>query len=263
MISLQQLKADKRYSVLAAVWVLLAYNLFVVSGNSSFLLPAVIVILFTAFVDVVFVHFIFKPRELLKSLEFEFPLSALVSGSIIAAVITPAFNTIYIPLTAGVFAMGSKHLLRIKAGHIFNPANFGILAVTIFSLLHFVPSSQTWWAASPFWLVIILGLFVVYRINGWLASVPFLVFLSLAGLNSGISLASVLGPFISGSFLFFAGIMLIEPMTSSRSPNAKIAYGVIAAVFSYFLASPFPDLSFVGALALANIAAKPLDKYVH
>lgn len=127
-----------------------------------------------------------------------------------------------------------------------------------------LPSLQSWWALSPAWLVLPLALMVVYRINGWAAALPFLAGSALLVLftAASASYAAIYAPFYSGTSLFFAGIMLVEPMTSPRGLKAKTIYGGLAAVLAFLFSIFSPDLWYVGALALANVVAKPLDTYI-
>src|SRR5262249_25262465 len=71
------------------------------------------------------------------------PTSALLSGAIVAFVLgleTPAIVT----LLVAAAATASKHLLRTRRGHIFNPAALALLvAILVFG------TGQSWWGALP------------------------------------------------------------------------------------------------------------------
>ena len=81
---------------------------------------------------------------------FVLPDSATISALFIAAALS--VNQIwYIPIIAGAVAIISKHVIKIKGRHIFNPAVFGL-----FSVILLFNTQIEWWASQITWLVIIL-----------------------------------------------------------------------------------------------------------
>ena len=109
------------------------------------LLPVVIAVATTTILDSAISYF--------KSKTLEFPKSALISGLFIGGLLTQDLQW-YVYVLAGAIAILSKHLIKIQQKHLFNPANFGVLLVSvIFGAAH------TWWISSPLVLVLIFGIF--------------------------------------------------------------------------------------------------------
>ncbi len=165
------------------------------------------------------------------------PSSSVISGFIIAVVGAPAPSLdllVLLPLVAVV----SKQLITFwKPRHIFNPAAFSMAALTLAGY-----SAVSWWAPSlasdgvGIFIIIIAGLFILWRQRRWETALSFLasygVFLAALFLWQGRGageLFAVLKPQIfDGTTLFFASVMLIEPITSNfRGTKNRIIYGIL------------------------------------
>lgn len=160
------------------------------------------------------------------------PSSAIISGLIIALVFDTALHPI-LALCAGLLAAMSKHFLRFgRRRHLINPA---ACAMVILSL--FAPVAAWWgvgWGTAPLTAVIAAGAYILYRLRSFSMVVAFLVsylviLLAATGAQSGFgtipSLASAL--ILDGTLLFFASVMLIEPITASFPlPKQRIFFGV-------------------------------------
>lgn len=153
---------------------------------------------------------------------------------------------------AGVLAMGSKYILAIWKKHFFNPV---AIAVLILGLLGY--GNAIWWVGSlnllPF--VIILGALVVRKIRRFFLVIPFYVTgiltMLLFNLQYNISpLDSFIQFFTSWPSVFFATIMLTEPLTSPPTQKLRIMYAVIVGIlfgsqFSFGIIHASPELSLV------------------
>lgn len=152
---------------------------------------------------------------------------------------------------ASVLAMASKYILAVRKKHIFNPA---AIAVAITAL--FLGMSASWWVGtSAMFLPVIVGGFLLTRklirtdlVVSFLIT-SFIVVVGYHVLTSGLILTAI-GRFIMTSpVLFFAFVMLTEPLTSPPSKALRILYGVITG----FLFAPFAhigSLYFTPELAL-------------
>ncbi len=181
-----------------------------------------------------------------------FPLSALVSGLIIATVLAPARLFYLAPL----FAILSKHLIRCSGRHIFNPAAFGLLAV---NLLWGLPLS--WWLVSNITVVFIFGFFLAYRIKklGLIAS--FLCALFVLSIFYSLLMHQAVLANIGVLNLFFAFFMLPEPKTSPVGLKSKLIYGVVVALFSFLSFAFLPRFDFlILGLVMGNIVGVFLRK---
>ena len=115
------------------------------------LLPVLIAVITTTLLDLLIEYFKFK--------SWSFPQSALISGLFIGGLLTQNLPW-YIYVIAGAIAILSKHLIKLNQKHIFNPANFGVLLVSvIFGAAH------TWWISSPLILVLVFGIFTLWRLK--------------------------------------------------------------------------------------------------
>lgn len=172
----------------------------------------------------------------------------------------PATYLQYLSLAgwAAIWAMASTFIFAYRNKHIFNPAALAV-ALTSFAL----NQPATWWigtaAMAPF--VIICGILIVRKLRradlvlSFLAVSLILIFGYY--LWRGQSLISIAqNSLLSSSLLFFAFIMLTEPLTSPPTKKLRMIYGALTGL----LIAPFihigpiystPEL----ALLLGNIFA--------
>jgi len=133
---------------------------FIYGFGVAALIPVLISVLATAIADLIINYLKFKT--------IEFPYSAFISGIFIGGLLTQNLQW-YVYVLAGIIAIASKHLLTVNHHHIFNPANFGILMVFLV-----FKASNTWWISSPFYLVILFGLFILWRLKRFDLAISFL-----------------------------------------------------------------------------------------
>lgn len=226
------------------------------------LLPVLIAVVTTTLLDLLVGYF--------KSKTFFFPQSALISGLFIGGLLTQNLEW-YTYVLAGIIAIASKHLIKFQQKHIFNPANFGILLVSIiFGVSH------TWWISSPLILVLIFGIFILWRLKRFDLAISFLISYYL--INSTIELVQetqlqeVYYTIINGGVIyFFAMFMLIEPKTHPMQRKQRIVYGILVALlliilhqyalrYENVLASFFTRHDLPLALAIGNIFVPILNK---
>jgi enediyne biosynthesis protein E5 len=162
------------------------------------------------------------------------PTSALLSGAIVAFILspdTPLIETIWI---AGL-ASASKYLLATARGHIFNPAALALLvSVPLFG------TAQSWWGAGgdmpwPFILLVLAcGAFIVDRINKFplvlsFTAVYFGAFTVLSLIEPAAVAEMFRAPFVQ-SAIFLALFMLTDPPTSPGRYSEQLWVGALAAV---------------------------------
>lgn len=157
--------------------------------------------------------------------------SVYITALILALIIAP--NNVLAKLVflswAAVLAMASKYTLAISKKHIFNPA---ALSVALTSLV--LGQSANWWVANlylaPFTLIV--GFLIVRKIKkydliaGFLLSalITISIFEILKGADVLTSLTKVL---IYSPILFFAAVMLTEPMTTPPTKPLRLGYGIL------------------------------------
>ncbi len=186
-----------------------------------------------------------------------FPDGALVSGLIVALVLSPA-EAWYVPIAGGAIAVASKHLLRTPQYHLFNPAALALLV----SALGF-SSGQPWWGAladapAPFILLLLAaGYLVMERVNKRAQVLAFTgtyfgLFTLAAFLHLGepTRIAEAFRvPFLNAA-LFFAFFMLTDPPTSPNRAEDQVWFGMLVGVTSVaaYLILPGPSFLFLGLL---------------
>ena len=160
--------------------------------------------------------------------------SLYITAFILALIITPRSPARYFSagsgvfLWAGIWAMASKYLLAIRRKHIFNPA---ALAVALAALT--LNQAASWWVGTfamlPF--VIFGGLLVARKIKRFDLILSFLAAAGAvtlgAALAKGAGVLPATGQFLADSpILFFAFLMLTEPLTTPPARAARVVYGV-------------------------------------
>jgi ferredoxin-NADP reductase len=157
--------------------------------------------------------------------------SVYITALILVLIITPpgAFSDFLFLTMVSVVAMASKYIFAVGKKHILNPA---AVSVALVGLVANHPAS--WWIANLYMLpfVIIGGLLVVRKIRRFDLVLTFfavtLLISSVFTLISGQSLLPVLqGALVYSPMLFFAFIMLTEPMTLPPNRILRIVFGVI------------------------------------
>lgn len=216
---------------------------------------------FTVVADLVFTY--------IRQKTFFVPYAAIITGLILALIIDTSASWLQI-LVIAIAAMGIKNFFRIGGRHLLNPAASGLLVGwLVFGL------QPSWWAATLYMpgaitlqnvlvLLSILAFALVsaYRLKRYNTVLSFLlVFTLLYLLITQFSLQAGLRLLLSPGNLFYAFVMVAEPMTSPVNRKRQLLYGSFVAVFNIVfvfliqnavLFPNFPDTSLV-ALLIGNI----------
>lgn len=192
------------------------------------------------------------------------PYAAIATGLIIALIIDPRAFWYQAALVSAV-AMGTKHFLRVLGRHIFNPAAAGLfLGGIIFNRY------VSWWGVSfqniaqfsfqnivLFFILLLPVLVSGFRLRRFYSIGTFLITYTIFSVifTFTFSLASFLTRLVDPTTIFFAIVMLPEPMTSPGNPKRQLLFGFVVAIlaqlFSY-TAGLLPDL-FIAALLIGNL----------
>ena len=162
------------------------------------------------------------------------PLSAYITGLSVGILLESYDIRIYV--LASLWGIASKHFIKDRHGHLFNPSNFAVVSALALShgLATVAPGSQ--WGGAAWIAVVILALELmmmrrVHRLDlvgSWLAGYFVMAMLRLA-LGQG-GLVFVIGPVAGAEFALFSFSMLPDPKTSPRSSRARIVWGAGIAV---------------------------------
>ncbi len=171
------------------------------------------------------------------------PSSAVVSGLLLAIVLEPI--PVGMQAVSALIAVLSKHIIKWKGGHIFNPAAFSMVAMSLLGV------HTAWWGASlP---IIAIGLFIPYYQHRLQMTAAFLAtYFAMVSVTSFFAL--------DYAAVFFAFFMLLEPKTSPYRKKACIMFGAFAAIIA-FLLNPVQGIDkFVLALVIMNAFTDYLNR---
>lgn len=192
------------------------------------------------------------------------PESQFISALILTCIIGPlsiGLGAIFL-LVSALVAMGSKYLITFEKKHIFNPAAVGALFIAVaFGI------GSNWWVGNPYLFPIILvgGLLILVKIDRLVMAGIFLGVYCIAEL---ILLMSTHTSFLNGlrsvvdtqtlaPLIFFASVMLVEPMMSPPGRRKQYYYGAGIALsyawYGYFtIIAPYaPELALLSGNILA------------
>ena len=195
---------------------LLAWGSFYFARPDYFWKGILIAAFYAAF-DVLWTYF--------RDKNWYFPESSLISGFILALVGAPA-PSLSLLILMPLLAVISKQLLRFGTGrHIFNSAAFSLVALSLAGY----PAVSWWgvsWGAPVMYAVLAAGIFILWRQRRWETALPFLAAYALL-FNFQV---------FNGTVIFFASVMLIEPITSSfPGVRRRMAYGALVFLFVFLV----------------------------
>ncbi|MBI2143468.1 RnfABCDGE type electron transport complex subunit D, partial [Candidatus Woesearchaeota archaeon] len=188
-----------------------------------------------------------------------FPSSALITGIIIGS-IAPIDAPLAAVFAASAIAIASKHLIKLKGRHVFNPATLGLLvSLSLFKL------GDVWWAAAagisvlgvavPLTLALIIA---NYKADKLRVAIPFLIitavlYAATEFVRVPLTAAGLLS-FAASMPYYFAFIMLSEPKTSPYAAKEQIVFGIAVALLYFALDFSSVKYPFLLALLFGNMA---------
>lgn len=158
--------------------------------------------------------------------------SALISGLSLCLLLRT--NFLALAVVTAVVTIAAKFLIRIRGKHLFNPTNFGIVAMMLATGQVWVSPGQ--WGSAAFFgfLIACLGGLVVNRAARSDVTYAFLAFyLSIVfgrALWLGQPLTIPLHQLGSGAFLIFTFFMISDPKTTPDSRAGRIFFALLVAL---------------------------------
>jgi ferredoxin-NADP reductase len=158
---------------------------------------------------------------------------------------------------AGVIAIASKYIITWHSAHIFNPAAFGVIAVSLLGV-----GGGSWWIANAalFIPTLIVGYLILYKLRRFelffAFAVPALIVILLTLLPGLPIFEAVITAFTLYPLLFLGTVMLTEPSTMPTGRYERIVFGILVGLlFAYTF-----DLGFIAssphlALLVGNLFA--------
>ena len=176
----------------------------------------------------------------LRHPRWEFPSGAVLTGMIVAMVLSP-FEPLWVPAATSAIAIASKYLLRTKATNVFNPA-----ALALIVSYYAFNTGQSWWGALPelpMWAIAALcatGVFIADRVNKMPIVLAFLgayfvLFSTMAFVGDPRHVVEIFRAPDLHMVLYFAFFMLTDPPTAPIKYRDQVIYGILVAVISYAL----------------------------
>lgn len=190
--------------------------------------------------------------------------SQYITAEILALIVGP-LNPItdwWILAAVSFLAMASKYIFVYKKQHIFNPAGFGVLASALL-----LEQGASWWVGNMYTMpLVLIGGFLIARKLRWFHLLlsffisyfaALIISLTLQGLDTNTILLAIKNLVVNSPLLFFATIMLVEPITAPKGKNWRIVYGALVALFNVGLQYFWPNYgySIETGLLLGNLVS--------
>lgn len=160
------------------------------------------------------------------------PRSALISGLSLCLLLRT--GSLLLAAVTAVVTIASKFVIRWRAKHIFNPTNFGIIAMMLATGQVWVSPGQWGNAAFFAFLIACLGGLVVNRAARsdvtWAFLASYLAVLFGRALWLGQPMAIPLHQLGNGAFLIFTFFMISDPRTTPDSRAGRILFALLVAL---------------------------------
>lgn len=153
-------------------------------------------------------------------------------------------TALWVLALAAFLAISSKFLIRTGNKHLFNPANFGIIATIVLTGEAWVSPGQWGNAVILLFLMGASGLIVLLKVGrldtsiAFLASFGGLLFLQNV-LYKGWPIDHLLHSLTTGTLLLFAFFMITDPKTTPNAPKARILWAAGIGVITFIMTAWF------------------------
>lgn len=169
---------------------------------------------------------------------WKFPSGALLTGLIVAAILSP-YQPWYVAAVTAAVAVVSKYLVRVHKANVFNPAALALIAT-----YYLFDSEQSWWGALPdlpltaILVLIVTGVYITNRLHKLPSALAFLgayymIFTVESFVGDPARVAELFRAPDLHAALYFAFFMVTDPPTSPVKIRDQIVYGLIAAGVSW------------------------------
>jgi Na+-transporting NADH:ubiquinone oxidoreductase subunit NqrB len=197
-----------------------------------------------------------------QSVEWRSALITAFSLALLLRAPTPLWH-----LAAGFAAMSAKFLIRVNGKHLFNPANFAVVAAILLFDAPWISPGQWGQVAWVVGLIVVFAALVLGRARRLDIALAFL--LSYAGLL--LARALYLGDPVeiplhqlqSGALLIFTGFMITDPRSTADHRAGRIGFAIAVAAVAVLLQIKF---QLVGAplfaLALLSPVTPLIDRFL-
>jgi hypothetical protein len=220
------------------------------------------------------------------------PASALLTGNGVAFVLRVpgtqhgdwwSLRGAWIFAATAAVSLLSKHLIRFRGKHLFNPSNFGLVICFLALGSSRADPLDFWWGPMSTWMALALAIIVVgglailsrlrlleIAVGFWVAFVAGIGVLAVAGhaMTARWHLGPIAGAYFwrilafSPEVLVFLFFMITDPKTIPEGRTARRVYAVGVGLLASVLIAPqrtefASKVALLGALAIAT-AARPV-----
>lgn len=146
-------------------------------------------------------------------------------------------GSIWLSIGAGVLAITSKYIFRWNGKHLFNPANFGLVIISLAFGAAWISPGQ--WGAAPIFAILLAGLggVVTGKAKRWDVSLGLLGFYAALVYGRALWLGDPLSipthQMQSGALLIFAFFMISDPKTTPDSRTGRLVYAALVASIGF------------------------------
>ena len=189
--------------------------------------------------------------------------SALISGLSLCLLLRT--NRTELAIAAAVVAIGAKFAFRLHGKHLFNPTNFGLVAMMSMTRDVWVSPGQWGHSALFAFLMACLGGVVVYR--AWRSDVTVAFLAAYASLLFGRALllgdpmSIPLHQLQSGALLLFSFFMISDPKTTPDSRTGRILFAALVAAGAWYVQFRlFRPSGMLWSLAACSLVVPLLDR---
>ena len=191
------------------------------------------------------------------------PRSALISGLSLCLLLRT--NSLLMAIVAALVTIASKFAIRVGGKHIFNPTNFGIVAMMLMTDRVWVSPGQWGNVAFFAFLMACLGGLVVNRAArsdvtyAFVACYMTLVFGRSLWLGEPMTIP--IHRLENGALLLFTFFMISDPRTTPNSRAGRILFAAIVAVGAWFVQFRlFRTNGVLWSLALSSTMVPLIDR---
>lgn len=158
-------------------------------------------------------------------------------------------------------SIASKYVLRYKGRHIWNPTNFGVVAIILLASDSAAILSIQWgnnmWAMLIIWIIGLVSLWKINRLNITLTYIlSFIAFAWVRSIYTGDAFLAEVAPLTGPMYQLFALFMMTDPKTTVKSRTGQNVVAFSIALLEMFLRlneavyAPFYALFIIGPIAL-------------
>ena len=185
--------------------------------------------------------------------------SAYISGISVGILVRSPFFWPY--ALCAMISIASKYVLRYKDRHIWNPSNFGIVAILLLAPGSVAGLSVQW--GNNLWVMLIIwaiGSISIYKLKRFHICftyvISFLFFAVVRSWMTGDPLLAEISPITGPMYQLFVFFMITDPKTTVESRKGQYLVAFLIAFVEFFFRlgeavyAPFYALFVVGPVAL-------------